>query len=116
MNALHAELLAARSEIRRLTAQRDAAAGVNHSFRERAEAAEEARDQALMKLSSTQHEVSAFRRQRDEVVEALSDLHGAVVKLTNADPTHYEVANAVGLPSLVALQLVERYRPKAVTP
>lgn len=74
---------------------------------------ERERDEWGGKAATASAEASAFRRQRDEVVRALSNLHAAVVKLTNADPTHYEVANAVGLPALVAMQLVERYRNAA---
>lgn len=79
-------------------------------------AVERERDEWGGKAATAQTESSVFRRQRDEVVEALSNLYVAVVTVTNADPTHYEVANAVGQPSLVALQLIERYRPKGATP
>lgn len=82
---------------------------------DRVAAVERERNEWGGKASSAQAEASAFRRQRDEVLEALSNLHAAVVQLTNDDPTHYAVANAAGLPALVALQLLERYRPKKAT-
>lgn len=62
-------------------------------------------------------EIDVLTIQRDDAVTALADLLAAVDTLTLSDPTHYEVATAVGLPAGVARQLVERYqRPAAGSP
>jgi uncharacterized protein YukE len=102
--------LLAAQEIERLIGQHNALDAELQKIFDRLRAVERERDEWGGKAATYQAESAAFRRQRDEVVEALSNLCAAVVKLTNEDPTHYQVANAVGLPAMVAMQLVERYR------
>lgn len=80
----------------------------------RVTAVERERDEWGGKASTAPAEASAFRRQRDEAVKALGDLLDAVYVVTNADPTHYEVANAVGGPALAARQLIDLYRRVAI--
>lgn len=45
-----------------------------------------------------------------DLLATLTDLLAAVDTLTRDDPTHYEVATAVGLPALKARQLCERLK------
>jgi hypothetical protein len=67
-------------------------------------------------LTRTAGRAERAEQQADELFVALASLLEAVDVVTLADPTHYEVANAVGLPALIARQLVERYRRTAMTP
>jgi hypothetical protein len=102
----YARALAVRleNEVARLTTERES---ISHA--EFARFVQEAKEQRERAERAEAH-AEQLTRERDEVLATLVDLYAAAVKLTNADPTHYEVANTVGLAALQAMQLIDRYR------
>lgn len=61
-----------------LSAQVDELYGRLQTTTDKLRAAENARDEAPMKLASAQYERAEFRRQRDEAQQALAQLTGAM--------------------------------------